>query len=149
MSEVLSGETPPNAPLRVDELLRNLDATIQHLVSTIRTLNVAKMKFEKSKEAVQEIKSRKKGSELLVPLTTSLYVEGELENNELLTVDVGAGYHIEMTYSDTDNYLDRRCSQLGGEISKLEKNLNEKVQFKQNIQKAALQAAENQKKTTN
>lgn len=36
-----------------------------------------------------------KGNEILVPLTSSLYVKGQLVDREKVLVDVGTGFYVE------------------------------------------------------
>jgi prefoldin alpha subunit len=41
------------------------------------------------------LKERTLGKEIMVPLTSSLYVPGVMEENERVLVEVGAGYFVE------------------------------------------------------
>ena len=48
----------------------------------------------------------------MVPLTSSLYVPGVMEENEDLLVEVGAGYFIEQRSERAREYCDRKIKML-------------------------------------
>lgn len=48
----------------------------------------------------------------MVPLTSSLYVPGIMEENEKVLVEVGAGYFIEKSSEKAKEYCDRRIKML-------------------------------------
>ena len=54
-------------------------------------------KFEDSKEVLAYLKTYGKEKELMVPMTSSLYVPGVMEDTENVMVEVGAGYFIEQS----------------------------------------------------
>ena len=52
-------------------------------------------KFSESKEVLQYLNEYGKGKEVMVPLTSSLYVPGIMEDTENVLVEVGASYFVE------------------------------------------------------
>ena len=52
-------------------------------------------KFDESKEVLVYLNKFGKDKEVMVPLTSSLYVPGVMEDTENVLVEVGAGYFIE------------------------------------------------------
>jgi prefoldin alpha subunit len=74
---------------------QQLDEEIQVLTRSFAKLRQAQMKFGESIEALRSINSSSENKSLLVPLTNSLYVSGELENSNTVIVDVGTGYYVE------------------------------------------------------
>ena len=48
----------------------------------------------------------------MVPLTSSLYVPGVMEDNNNVMVEVGAGYFIEKTTQGATEYCDRKIKGL-------------------------------------
>ena len=55
----------------------------------------AQKKFQDSKEVLSYMGERASGREVMVPLTSSLYVPGVMEDSQNVLVEVGAGYFIE------------------------------------------------------
>ena len=48
----------------------------------------------------------------MVPLTSSLYVPGKMEENQKVLVEVGAGYFIEESADKAKEYCDRKAKSL-------------------------------------
>lgn len=61
---------------------------------------------------MQYLKEKSKGKEIMVPLTSSLYVPGIMVENEKVMVEVGAGYFIEESSEKAKEYCDRKIKML-------------------------------------
>jgi prefoldin alpha subunit len=58
----------------------------------------------------------------MIPLTSSLYVPGIMEENEQVLVEVGAGYFIEKSSEKAKEYCDRKIKMLnenGGKVAEI------------------------------
>ena len=53
-----------------------------------------------------------KDKEIMVPLTSSLYVPGVMEDNNTVLIEVGAAYFIEETVDKAKEYCDRKVKML-------------------------------------
>lgn len=62
----------------------------------------------------------------MVPLTSSLYVSGEIEDTNKVLVEVGAGYFLEMNGDQAKSYCDRKLHLL----QESQKKVGEVVQVK-------------------
>ena len=69
-----------------------------------------------------------KGKTLLIPLTTSLYVPGQLSDVDHVLVDVGTGYYVEKTTADAVKFYEAKVEVLGGNLVDLEKIVAQKGQ---------------------
>ncbi len=69
-------------------------------------------KFNDSKLVLNYLKEKSQGKEIMVPLTSSLYVPGRMEENDKVLVEVGAGYFIEESASKAREYCERKSKQL-------------------------------------
>ena len=58
------------------------------------------------------MESRAGDREVMVPLTSSLYVPGIMQDNRNVLVEVGAGYFIERNTEDASGYCDRKIKNL-------------------------------------
>ncbi len=52
------------------------------------------------------------GKEIMVPLTSSLYVPGRMDDNNHVLIEVGAGYFIEKDIRQALEYCDRKSKTL-------------------------------------
>ena len=69
---------------------------------------------------------RAEGREVMVPLTSSLYVPGVMEDNNNVLVEVGAGYFIEKTTTDASSYCDRKAKSLTDSMNKVGQLISQK-----------------------
>ncbi|KKK26073.1 prefoldin subunit 5 [Aspergillus ochraceoroseus] len=103
-----SDDAPPNAvninSLSVPQLRAlqtRLSSELEHLTSSHAKLRAAQSRFRDCVRSINEgvVGSEKKGTagkeDILVPLTSSLYVRGKLADRETVLVDVGTGYFVE------------------------------------------------------
>lgn len=86
-------------------LQTRLTSELEHLTSSHTKLRAAQTKFQDCVRSINEgvIGSKEKGTdgkdEILVPLTSSLYVKGSLADREKVLVDVGTGFYVEKVCS--------------------------------------------------
>jgi prefoldin alpha subunit len=113
-------------PQELMQLGKALDADIGELTRSYGQLIRAQQKFEESKMVIDGVTERAKNEEIMVPLTSSLYVAGELEETEKVLVEVGAQYFIEMPMDKAKGYCDRKI----GLMTESSKKVGEVVQIK-------------------
>lgn len=58
------------------------------------------------------VKERAQGREIMVPLTSSLYVPGIMEDNNKVMLEVGAGYFVEENVDKAREYCERKAKTL-------------------------------------
>ena len=68
----------------------------------------------------------------MVPLTSSLYVPGQLDDTQNVMIEVGAGYFIEKDIAGASNYCERKMKALEESQQKVGQLVNTK---KLNLQK--------------
>ncbi|MCJ1323113.1 subunit of tubulin prefoldin [Xylographa vitiligo] len=84
------------SPQQLSSVKKRLDDELEHLTTSFTKLRAAQTKFRECLTSIREgISSRIAGKPLLVPLTTSLYVPGNLADAENIMVDVGTGFYVE------------------------------------------------------
>ena len=67
------------------------------------------------------------GKQILVPLTSSLYVPGKLADTEHVLVDVGTGFYVEKTTADAQTFYNAKIEELGKNTKELENIVNGKA----------------------
>jgi prefoldin alpha subunit len=73
------------------------------------------------------------GKDILVPLTSSMYVPGLSQNNNKFICDIGTGYYVEKNQKDTINFFERKIKYLTSNLEKLQKGLQDKQNVKENV----------------
>ena len=76
-------------------------------------------KFQESKEALNYMLNYGQGKEVMVPLTSSLYVPGVLDDENKVLVEVGASYFIEQDNEAAQKYCLRKRQELEGNAKKV------------------------------
>ncbi|CAN0357746.1 prefoldin subunit 5 [Lampetra fluviatilis] len=121
-------------PLQQLEALRTqLEQELDFLSTSVQQLKVAQTKFVESKECLSKLNKDNAGKELLVPLTSSMYVPGHLNDVEHVMVDIGTGYYVEKTVEEAKEFFQRKIDFLTKQIEKIQPVLQEKFSLKQAV----------------
>ncbi|KAK2609010.1 hypothetical protein QQS21_002380 [Conoideocrella luteorostrata] len=109
-------------PQQLAQVKKQLDEELEHLTSSYAQLHGAQNKF---KDCLRCVDSRNAATEassnsVLVPLTNSLYVKGELSSTETVLVDVGTGFLIEKKLKAAQQFYDGKTKELGNNLKELE-----------------------------
>ncbi|GES89550.1 prefoldin-domain-containing protein [Rhizophagus clarus] len=83
------------------EIKKQLEEELAHLTASFEKLKQAQIRFQ---DCIDSVKTIKEGKDILVPLTQSLYVPGELVDTDKVMVDVGTGYYVEKNSDDAINF---------------------------------------------
>lgn len=124
------------ASLPIHELKKILEQMTQEfelLSSSAQSLKSLQTQYSSSKSTLQTLKSTEKGKEILVPLSSSLYVPGNLSDNENVLIDIGTGYYVEKAVPDADEFFKRKIDYLTQKIEGLQGVLQQKFQAKQMV----------------
>eukprot|EP01059_Diplonema_ambulator_P023295 TRINITY_DN38725_c0_g1_i1.p2 TRINITY_DN38725_c0_g1~~TRINITY_DN38725_c0_g1_i1.p2 ORF type:complete len:164 (+),score=50.13 TRINITY_DN38725_c0_g1_i1:58-492(+) len=105
-----------------------LEDEIKSLTQHFSALRAGRERYYGSKTTLEELEGCKAGEKMLVPLTKSLFVPGELANTETAIIEVGAGYYIKMSTQKGKDFMDRKMQSLTGTMSEIEKAVNIKRQ---------------------
>jgi len=92
-----------------------------------------KEKEKGEEEEVEEEGTKNKKREMLVPVTGSMFVRGELEDVNKMLIDIGTGYYVEKSLEDATDYFDRKVKFLQGQIEKVQSVGREKSQIRSAI----------------
>merc|ERR1719231_1537307 len=105
---------------------QQLDTDTQNLQVTAATLSEASSRFLQSGKCVEQLSKSKEGDEILVPLTSSLYIPGKLTNLKSVLVEVGTGYYCTKSIPAGKKYCDDKVSMINEQVSTMNKTLKEK-----------------------
>ncbi|CUE80831.1 prefoldin 5-like protein, putative [Bodo saltans] len=111
-------------------LKEQLDVDIQSLGRAYDALRGARNRFQDSKGCLEQFKSIQKDQPILVPLTSSLYVNGTVLDNTHVLVDVGTGYYVKQSVSRAQDFFGKRANQMKDSMD----NIADHIQGKQRQQ---------------
>ncbi|KAK2611289.1 hypothetical protein N8I77_004644 [Diaporthe amygdali] len=115
---------------------KQLDEEVEHLTTSFAQLQAAQIKFKDCLRCVKTQGGTPDKKEILVPLTNSLYVKGNISSPDRVLVDVGTGFYVEKVclqthrlgfFSDTiqnvksaAEFYEGKVKDLAGNITDLE-----------------------------
>ncbi|KAI1489025.1 putative prefoldin subunit 5 [Biscogniauxia mediterranea] len=104
------------------QVKKQLDEELEHLTSSFTQLHAAQSKFRECLRCVQGGKSStlQQGKPILVPLTSSLYVRGDLASASHVVVDIGTGFYVEKEIKSAAEFYENKVGEVGGSIKELE-----------------------------
>ncbi|MCJ1342174.1 subunit of tubulin prefoldin [Peltigera leucophlebia] len=122
------------------QLKNQLTQDLSHLTTSFGQLRAAQIKFRECINNIRDgVAAKKEGTPILVPLTSSLYVPGQLASNSIVMVDVGTGFYVEKLVSSTNlvpastqttaaarEFYTQKVSELGRNLQDLEKIISSK-----------------------
>ncbi|KAJ8099261.1 Prefoldin [Lipomyces tetrasporus] len=130
----MSNEQPKTVDLttlsaqQLADVKSQLEQELEHLSQSFQKLRAAQAKFKECIGTVEKtFKGENKGKSILVPLTTSLYVPGVVEDVETVMVDVGTGYYIEKKPTDAIAFYENKVATLQKNLVDLEDIVNGKM----------------------
>ncbi|EAZ63817.2 subunit of tubulin prefoldin [Scheffersomyces stipitis CBS 6054] len=112
-------------PQQLVEFRKSIDQEINHFTQSLQALQTAQSKL---RECISSINNLEKSSsdDLLIPLTSSLYLPGKsIKKNEFL-VDIGTGYFVEKSAKDAKQVYDYKITKLNDDGRKLKDILVQK-----------------------
>eukprot|EP00441_Pelagodinium_beii_P042527 CAMPEP_0197649728 /NCGR_PEP_ID=MMETSP1338-20131121/29442_1 /TAXON_ID=43686 ORGANISM="Pelagodinium beii, Strain RCC1491" /NCGR_SAMPLE_ID=MMETSP1338 /ASSEMBLY_ACC=CAM_ASM_000754 /LENGTH=164 /DNA_ID=CAMNT_0043223975 /DNA_START=43 /DNA_END=537 /DNA_ORIENTATION=+ len=118
---------------QLNAVKQNLEGELKSLVNNQAALREAESRFVSAMETLKSLVPENDGKPMLIPLTTSLYVDGYMTQTKKVTVDVGTGYYIEMSVDKATKFCGRRCKMLADNAARLEKALKEKRKNLENV----------------
>ncbi|CAD5215972.1 unnamed protein product [Bursaphelenchus okinawaensis] len=126
-----------NMPIEQLSVLRQrTDGEIEFMTTSIATLRKALVAFEHVKVAATKVKESQDGQDCLVPVGSTLYVKGKLEDPDKVLVDVGAGYFIEMSADRAIDHYQRKVDKIRGEVDGLKSIVQQKSAIREIVMQA-------------
>jgi len=109
------------SPQELHELRGRLQQELEALGGSAQQLGRLAGAFAASQRAIQALDaSAAPGQRLLLPLTSSLYVSGEVAAPHTVLVDVGTGYYVEMAAEAGAQYCRRKQERLRASLREVE-----------------------------
>eukprot|EP01117_Protostelium_nocturnum_P012056 TRINITY_DN4415_c0_g1_i1.p1 TRINITY_DN4415_c0_g1~~TRINITY_DN4415_c0_g1_i1.p1 ORF type:complete len:155 (-),score=42.05 TRINITY_DN4415_c0_g1_i1:75-539(-) len=97
---------------QLNMLKGQLEEELQVFSTSWQQLKLAGSRYNDSKEALAEINPGNEGKSIMVPLTSSLFVPGNLTNTNRVLLDVGTGYYVSKTVGGAQEFFDRKVKMI-------------------------------------
>lgn len=114
------------SPEQLSSLKDQLEGDMQSLSRAFDQLRSARVRFQDSRGALEGLKTVPNNSEIMVPLSSSLYVKGELSDNNSVLVDVGTGYFIKQSIPRAQEFFQKRANQMKDTMDGIAEAINQK-----------------------
>ncbi|XP_061178683.1 prefoldin subunit 5-like [Saccostrea echinata] len=116
---------------QLNQLVQQLEQEIELFTSSLNQLKLAQQKFLESQECLNKVNPENNSKDILVPLTSSMYVPGQLSDVSNVLVDIGTGYYVEMAVTKGKEYFKRKIDYVTKQMEKVQPLLAEKYKMKQ------------------
>ncbi|XP_078662508.1 prefoldin subunit 5-like isoform X1 [Branchiostoma floridae x Branchiostoma belcheri] len=100
---------------------------------SLQSLKAAQQKFVESQQNLETLVPNNEGKEILVPLTSSMYVPGHLSDVKCVMVDIGTGYYVEKTTDEAKAYFKRKVEFCTQQMEKIQPLLQDRATKKQAV----------------
>ncbi|CUM56660.1 uncharacterized protein AC631_04486 [Debaryomyces fabryi] len=119
-------------PQQIIEFRKSTEQEINHFTQSLQALQTAQSRL---KECINSVDSMEKSdaSELLVPLTSSLYLPGKIAKKDEYLVDIGTGYFVNKLANETKSVYESKIEKLNGDSKKLKEILVQKNEILNSI----------------
>lgn len=112
-------------PQQIVELRKNTEQEINHFTQSLQALQTAQSKLKECISSIESM-STTKAKELLVPLTSSLYLPGEILDQDEYLVDIGTGYFVGKLAKEAIKVYSGKVEKLNEDAKKLKDILVQK-----------------------
>jgi prefoldin alpha subunit len=117
----------PSTQLReVEQLKKNLEVDIENLRENFEQLKLAQGKFQESAVALVSLSAATESRQILVPMTSSLYVPGVLAAGSQVLVDVGTNFIVGKSPKDAHETFQKKIAYLKTSTETLVRIINDK-----------------------
>jgi len=120
-------------PMQLTQLQEQLKSELELFTNSMQQLRVATAKFQESLQSVAKLEGTQDGHEVMVPLTSSLYVPGKLKDTNALLIDIGTGYYVEKNREEAVQYFQRKIEFIGKQMETIQGYLKQKLLAKQKV----------------
>lgn len=112
-------------PQQILELRNSTEREVEHFTQSLQALQTAQSKLKECLGSVDSM-SKTESDELLVPLSSSLYLPGKIVNKDEYLVDIGTGYFVGKLGKEAKAVYEAKIDKLSEDAKKLKDILVQK-----------------------
>merc|ERR1712062_202083 len=118
---------------QLSQISQQLDGELEMFQQSMAQLKMVQNKYQESQDCLTKLTPENTKQDILVPLTTSMYVPGRMCDTDHVLVDIGTGYYAEKNVPGAQAYFKRKVEYVGKQIEKIQPILQEKYKMKQAV----------------
>uniref|UniRef100_A0A7S1EVL1 Prefoldin subunit 5 n=1 Tax=Noctiluca scintillans TaxID=2966 RepID=A0A7S1EVL1_NOCSC len=123
-------------PQQLQMANQQLENEVNGLAQSTTSLNEASIRMQAALACVEHMSQETDGKQVLVPITSALYVDGKLKEPRKVLVDIGTGYFIEASVEHAIKIIKKRVDILSAK----HKTVQETMQIKRmQLQRVAIE----------
>ena len=114
---------------QLDYVGKQIEQEISNYSQYYSSLRIANNKFLDNKDYIKDLRNYQ-DREILVPMTSSLYIPGKCSDVKKLTIEIGGNFYVETTIDKADKFCDRKLESIKKYMDKIDeiiKNKNEQL----------------------
>ena len=104
---------------------QQIEKDIKYYSQYYSSLKAVNNKYLDNKEYIKLLKDYK-DKEILVPMTSSLYIPGKCADVKKLTVEIGANFFVETSIEKAEKFCDRKIESIKKNMDEIDKIIQEK-----------------------
>lgn len=112
-------------PQQIIEIRQSTEQEIGHFNQSLQALQAAQGKLKDCIVSIEEMLTAKE-SDILIPMTSSLYLPGKVENKDEYLVDIGTGYFVNKLTPEAKSVYEKKINKLEEDAKKLKEILIQK-----------------------
>ncbi|KAI5954762.1 GIM5 [Candida theae] len=105
-------------PQQLVEIRKNIEQEINHFTQSLQALQTAQLKLKDCITSINNLE-KSKTDDMLVPLSSSLYIPGKAVTKQEYLVDIGTGYYVEKKAENAKTVYDKKIKKLDEDGKKL------------------------------
>jgi len=117
--------------MQLTQFKNGLDTDLQFYQESLQNLKLAQAKFQESAESMSKFSPESAGQEILVPLTGSMYVPGQVSQPDKVIVDIGTGYYVEKNVEGAQDYFGRKVKFVTENMERVQAIGSEKAKIRE------------------
>lgn len=104
---------------QLNQLRGSLNDELQLLTSNMTNIRSAMNRYTTSHDSLNIFNESNTNKNIFVPLTSSMYIPGKLNNINSVLVDIGTGYYIEKSIQNAQKYVNDKIVYLGKSVDNI------------------------------
>lgn len=104
---------------------QSLEQEVSYMTDTVAKLKAAQQAYDMSGKVLSTL-GEKKNAQVLVPLTNSVYVAGQLGECDSVLVNIGTGYFVNKPVLGAQTHCEEKSKLLNSNLVKMARILSEK-----------------------
>jgi len=110
---------------QLDYVGKQIEQEISNYSQYYSSLRIANNKFLDNKDYIKDLRTYE-NKEILVPITSSLYIPGKCSDIKKLTIEIGGNFFVETTIDKAEKFCDRKIESIKKNMDKVDEMIRNK-----------------------